>query len=265
MKKTFSKTLVGCAAAVMVTGALLTPVMGANASRPWQTADTDFIGKSRAEEIALDHAGIEASQLSWIHVKLDHDHGRVEYDVEFFSGNKEYDYEIDATSGDILSFDYDVEWYMGVGTPAQASGDIGAAEAKGIALDHAGVKAKDTVFLYAELDYDDGLRVYDVEFFSENKEYDYKIDAATGEILGFDYDIEWYTISTTDSDYIGEAKAKQIVEQAAGTTGVYTDFKLEVDDGRVLYEGEMRSGWMEYEFEIDAVTGAIIDWEADWD
>lgn len=35
MKKTFSKTLVGCAAAVMVTGALLTPVMGANASRPW--------------------------------------------------------------------------------------------------------------------------------------------------------------------------------------------------------------------------------------
>ena len=54
MKQTFSKTLVGCAAAVMVTGALLTPVMGANASSPWQTADTDFIGRSRAEEIALD-------------------------------------------------------------------------------------------------------------------------------------------------------------------------------------------------------------------
>lgn len=51
------------------------------------------------------------------------------------------------------------------------------------------------------------------------------------------------------------------MEQAAGTTGVYTDFKLEVDDGRVLYEGEMRSGWMEYEFEIDAVTGAVIDWK----
>ena len=34
---------------------------------------------------------------------------------------------------------------------------------------------------------------------------------------------------------------------------------------RVLCEGEMRSGWMEYEFEIDAVTGAILDWDADWD
>ena len=84
-------------------------------------------------------------------------------------------------------------------------------------------------------------------------------------LLGFDFDVEWYTVSSKASDYIGEAKAKQIVEQAAGTTGVYTEFKLEVDDGRVLYEGEMRSGWMEYEFEIDAVTGAILDWDADWD
>ena len=55
------------------------------------------------------------------------------------------------------------------------------------------------------------------------------------------------------------------MERAAGASGVYTEFKLEVDDGRVLYEGEMRNGWMEYEFEIDAVTGAIVDWEADWD
>ena len=89
-------------------------------------------------------------------------------------------------------------------------------------LEHAGVAAADTVFINVELDYDDGMRVYDVEFFSGNKEYDYKIDAASGAILGFDFDVEWYTVSSKASDYIGEAKAKQIVEQAAGTTGVYT-------------------------------------------
>ena len=44
--------------------------------------------------------------------------------------------------------------------------------------------AADTVFINVELDYDDGMRVYDVEFFSGNKEYDYKIDAASGAILG---------------------------------------------------------------------------------
>ena len=186
-------------------------------------------------------------------------------DVEFFSGNKEYDYKINAATGDIVSFDQDIEWYAAGGYQAQANTDIGAEKAKSIALEHAGVAAADTVFINVELDYDDGMRVYDVEFFSGNKEYDYKIDAASGAILGFDFDVEWYTVSSKASDYIGEAKAKQIVEQAAGTTGVYTEFKLEVDDGRVLYEGEMRSGWMEYEFEIDAVTGAILDWDADWD
>ena len=65
------------------------------------------------------------------------------------------------------------------------------------------------------------MRVYDVEFFAGNKEYDYKVDAANGKVLSFDYDTERRTPATS-SDYIGEAKAKQIVEKAAGTTGVYS-------------------------------------------
>ena len=218
------------------------------------------IGAEKAKSIALKHAGVAASDTVFLYAKLDYENGLRVYDVEFFSGNKEYDYEINAATGDIVSFDQDIEWYAAGGYQAQANTDIGAEKAKSIALEHAGVAAADTVFINVELDYDDGMRVYDVEFFSGNKEYDYKIDAASGAILGFDFDVEWYTVSSKASDYIGEAKAKQIVEQAAGTTGVYTEFKLEVDDGRVLYEGEMRSGWMEYEFEIDAVTGAILDW-----
>ena len=223
------------------------------------------IGAEKAKSIALKHAGVAASDTVFLYAKLDYENGLRVYDVEFFSGNKEYDYKINAATGDIVSFDQDIEWYAAGGYQAQANTDIGAEKAKSIALEHAGVAAADTVFINVELDYDDGMRVYDVEFFSGNKEYDYKIDAASGAILGFDFDVEWYTVSSKASDYIGEAKAKQIVEQAAGTTGVYTEFKLEVDDGRVLYEGEMRSGWMEYEFEIDAVTGAILDWDADWD
>ena len=327
MKKNFPKILAGCTAMVLMTGALLVPSMAVNASAHQAVPhlqQASYIGEAKAKEIALNHAGVDASKVSWIFAKQDYDHGRMEYDVEFlfgnkeydykidastgtilgfdydiewhmtgsdtvsqsstdigaekaksigrqvyevefYSGNKEYDYKINAATGDIVSFDQDIEWYAAGGYQAQANTDIGAEKAKSIALEHAGVAAADTVFINVELDYDDGMRVYDVEFFSGNKEYDYKIDAASGAILGFDFDVEWYTVSSKASDYIGEAKAKQIVEQAAGTTGVYTEFKLEVDDGRVLYEGEMRSGWMEYEFEIDAVTGAILDWDADWD
>ena len=266
MKKIVAKPLAACTAAVLMTSALLVPTMAANAAASQNEAQrsaVSSIGESKAKEIALQHAGIGASQVSWIIVQQDYEHGRMEYEVEFYAGNQEYDYEIDASSGKILSFDYDIDRYA-ADTVQQSNTDIGTEKAKSIALSHAGVKAADTLFLSAEQDYDDGMRVYDVEFFAGNKEYDYKVDAANGKVLSFDYDTERRTPATS-SDYIGEAKAKQIVEKAAGTTGVYSEFKLELDDGRALYEGELRSGAMEYEFEIDAVTGAIVDWEADRD
>ena len=239
------------------------PNTNVNTGATGSPAANGYIGEARAKEIALAHAGLSASQVSFYRTKLDYDHGRAEYEVEFWKDHTEYDYEIDAATGDILSFDYDIEGYS-ISAP-QSSNDIGAEKAKTIALNHAGVNASDTVFLYAQLDYEHGRRVYEVEFFSGNKEFDYEIDAATGDILSYDFDAERYNIPSNSGDYISEAQAKQIVEQMAGTTGFYKDFKLDVDDGRVIYEGELRSGWMEYEFEIDAVTGAVLDWDMDYD
>ena len=75
----------------------------------------------------------------------------------------------------------------------QSRADIGAGKAKTIALNHAGVSASNAVFLHAKLDYDDGRRTYEVEFYSGSKEYDYEIDAATGELLSYDFAAERYT------------------------------------------------------------------------
>ena len=41
--------------------------------------------------------------------------------------------------------------------------------------------------------------------------------------------------------------------------------ELDRDDGRMVYEGECRKGQMEYEFKLDAQTGAILEWEEDYD
>ena len=226
-----------------------------------------YIGEAKAKEIALNHAGVSSTQATFVRSQFEYDDGRAVYDVDFWSGSKEYDYEIDAQSGAILSHDFDIEGY----TPSssggtQSSADIGAEKAKSIALNHAGVSASNAVFLHAKLDYDDGRRIYEVEFYSGSKEYDYEIDAATGQVVSYDFDAERYTppaSSDTSGTYISEAKAKQIVEQRAGTTGTYRDFKLERDDGRMVYEGELRSGQTEYDFTIDASTGAILEWEVD--
>ena len=245
-----------------------TVILTSGATTPAGTTQTTgssagtYIGDAKAREIALNHAGLSASSVNFLRTYLGYDDGRAEYDVEFWSGNKEYDYEIDALTGTILSYDADIEGYNP--SSPQSSADIGVEKAKSIALNHAGVTAANAVFLHAKLDYDDGRRVYEVEFYNGSKEYDYEIDAATGNILSYDYDAEHYVPSSAaSSSYIGEAKAKQIVEQRAGTTGTYREFKLERDDGRTVYEGELRSGQTEYDFTIDATTGAILEWEVD--
>ena len=56
---------------------------------------------------------------------MDRDDGRWVYEVEFYYGSKEYDYDIDALTGDIRSRDYDVENFT---IPTSSGSDIGAEE-----------------------------------------------------------------------------------------------------------------------------------------
>ena len=141
---------------------------------------------------------------------------------------------------------------------------IGKAKAKEIALDHAGVSASKATFVHVELDWDDGRPEYEVEFYAGGKEYDYDIDARTGDIRSYDFDAEYYAPSSGQNGLIGESKAKAIVRDRAGSdSGTFREFKLDWDDGRATYEGEYRVGWTEYEFEIDAATGTLLEWDVD--
>ena len=225
--------------------------------------ETTDIGVERAKSIALNHAGLSASDVTFVRSVLEYDNGRAEYEVEFWKDNVEYDYEIDASTGNILSADRDIEGYT-IPQQSQSSNDIGVEQAKTIALNHAGVSASNASFVFAQLDYENGRRVYEVEFYSGSTEYDYEIDAASGDVLSYDYDAERYTLQQPQTgSLLSEARVKEIVEARAGTTGTYREFKLERDDGRTVYEGELRSGWTEYEFTVDAYSGDILEWSVD--
>ena len=234
------------------------------------SASTTDIGEAKAKSVALSHAGISESSTSYIYAKKDWDDGRWVYDVEFWADGKEYDYEILASNGTILSYDYDAEyqWSGSTGTGSTSStADIGEAKAKSVALSHAGISESDTSYIYAKKDWDDGRWVYDVEFWADGKEYDYEILASDGTILSYDYDAEyqWNGSSSTSGDTISTEKVKSIVTDRAGVSGTFRELKLERDDGRTVYEGEMRSGRTDYEFTIDAYTGAVLEWDTDWD
>ena len=166
---------------------------------------------------------------------------------------------------------------------SSASGNyITVERAKQIALNNAGVKEANAVFLRANLDWDDGRMQYEVEFYSGNTEYDYDIDAVTGAILSSDRELENFQIwnngtsrpsgntsgntgSASSGNYITAERAQQIAlaETPSGSTVVKCQFDW--DDGRAQYEIEIRNGWTEYEFEIDAVTGTIIGRDIDND
>ena len=168
-------------------------------------------------------------------------------------------------------------------TAAQSNntvGDIGIEKAKEIAMSHAGVSAGSVSFVKAKIDTEDGVKVYDIEFYSVNVEYDYEINAATGAIVSFDQDIENYEIPTQPqsaaptqsatqpqtaaptqaaSSVISVDKAKQIALSHAGVSGAsFKKVKLDTDDGVRVYEIEFKVGNVEYEYDIDASSGAII-------
>ena len=66
-----------------------------------------LISPEEAQNIALEHAGVTADEVTGLHTVMDIDDGRQEYDVEFRVGHLEYEYEIDAATGKILSTDID--------------------------------------------------------------------------------------------------------------------------------------------------------------
>ena len=61
--------------------------------------------KEESIAIALAHAGLSESQVTRLKAEFDYDDGRPEYDVEFKYDGWEYEYEIHAESGKILSYD----------------------------------------------------------------------------------------------------------------------------------------------------------------
>lgn len=154
-------------------------------------------------------------------------------------------------------------------TPA-ANGQITLEQAKETALKHAGLKADAVTFVKAEQDYENDKLVYEVEFVTNDGgkvvEYDYEIDAATGSVVSYDYDAENYVSAkgaTTVS--VDEVTAKQtVLNKVPGATAanIY-EWKLDFDDGRWEYDGKIVYNLMEYDFTVDASSGAVTEWDVE--
>ena len=225
-------------------------------------SDKAYIGENKALEAALAHAGLSESEITLKKIKLDYDDGVVEYEVDFSTAQREYEYEINASTGAVLSFESE---FLGAVQP-NASGSTAAVsleEAKQAALRHAGVSADSVTFTKTKQDMDDGRAVYDIEFYDAGQEYDCEIDASTGEIISYDCKNFSAPISSGGAG-ISEEEARSIAQKRAPQAQIVS-CKLDRDDGQLVYEIEMREGRIEYECEIRQADGVILQWEQDVD
>ena len=111
----------------------------------------------------------------------DWDDGRWEYEIEFWSGSTEYDYEISGTDGTILKRESKVH-------AVSVDSIISAEAARDAALAHAGLSLSDVWDLEVDEELDDRTPHYDVEFKGAGMEYEYEIDAASGSVLHYEKD-----------------------------------------------------------------------------
>lgn len=148
-------------------------------------------------------------------------------------------------------------------TESDTSGtEISEDEAKKIALEHAKVAEADTTALLVKKEIDDGISVYNVEFYVQEKEYDYEIKAADGTIISTDFDIEHDFRASETTAKFAEADAKKLaLEKVPGATEKDLKMKLERDDGRQVYEGKIIYQEVEYDFTIDAENGSMLEWD----
>ena len=238
MKKNIKRTLMAALLIMIVPGMLFAA-----------------ISRTEAEDIALRDAGVERTEF--LHTERGREDGRTVYDVEFYADGTEYDYEIDAETGAIISKDFEAERYRG-GNSGEMIDEI---EAEEIALADAGLSWEDAEYFRTKMDRDHGMIVYEVEFSDGHHKYEYSIAADGGRILEYSEEV---ARSYRGGDTISIEEASRIaLNRVPGATDKDIMIRAERDDGRRIYEGSIWFDRTEYEFEIDAATGRIIEWDRD--
>ena len=150
------------------------------------------------------------------------------------------------------------------GQPAPASGEISGDEALAIALANASVPEADAYNVKVERDGDNGIPIWDIEFETEYGDYDFEVAISGGRIVGADYEVDDEWLDRLGGSPVTAEEAKTLLAgKAPGASAGDIALREERSDGRTRYEGEFYGDDIKYEFELDAATGVIYDWNAD--
>ena len=243
---------------------------------PGVTADEAF--NSAAERFHANHPELSGYNIFDIYTEYDRDG---HYDVSFWCGGYEFEYEVDARTGEVLREETHYRQNASGGTAPTAAGSAGTApveitvdDAKAAALNHAGLTASQVIWEKTEKDVENGKTVYEVDFRTADTEYDYKIGAADGAVISVEKEAVQVPAaqgepgnSTAAVQDIGLEAAKAIALERAGVSSdaVWRKTQREYDDGRLEYELEFYTSAADvmYEVTVLAADGSILKYETE--
>ena len=241
------------ALAKTMAGLLLVSALGGGTAYAASTvANNGLLDQQEAETFAFMDADVKEDEVTNLRTHLEKDDGVYVYDIEFYVGNIEYEYEIRAEDGVVLEKDKEDR------TPKVRT-DAAANKNSQTASDDAAVQEEITPEAAAQIGEDAP------EPAKEQPAQTSEAAPAAAETGANAADKEE---PAADNKYISVDRAKQIALEHAGLKEdevKFTTAKFEDDGGRKEYDVEFYRGNLEYEYEIDAVTGRILDSEVETD
>ena len=216
------------------------------------------IGIEKAKEIALKQANVEQNDV----IKMDVEDANIDniatYEIDFETDGRKYEYHIDQQTGDILVTKVREDSL----SDSNQSRAITQEEAELLAFTHAKTTRNDIRNLQTKEDVEDGITVYEVSFNHDVFKYEYKIVKNSAQIIKYEVENLQYTKKTNQPTPITlEEASKKALNRVPGASNQNLKIEADIDDGKAIYEGDIYYNNKEYEFEIDATTGAFLKWE----
>ena len=265
------------AVTVLCALAILTAVGTGTAFAVSAVAENTSIGADKAKMFAFADAGVDPVAAENVRTEFDFEQGHFIYDVEFTANGTEYGYWIQASDGSVVK--KKIELIGAGGSKTGITAAITQKDARKIALEDAGLTEAEVTISAEKLDTENGVAVYEVDFVKGNVKYEYDINAMTGAV--YSKSSESTAVPSTEAqtaavnatvaptaenrsnnNYIGLERAKAIALGDAGLSAAsvtFTEAKPDFDDGVPNYDLDFYTATHEYDYEIDAQTGAIMD------
>ncbi len=215
-----------------------------------------------AFEEALRLSSIAKEEVEGFDFDRDTYMGKAVYKVEIEDAAAEYSYIFDASDFTLLASETELK----SAASSKGSSYIGESRAREIALDAA--KAENAEGFTIRCVSENGAKIYKTSFSSGNYLYAVDIDAVSGKIVKFSKSVSDGSVTPPEIPSILSVEEVRAIalgfvfpEGAGSGNAVFRKTKLDYEDGMFLYEVELIAGGTEYEFEIAADTGVILDVE----